>query len=32
MNITGSVLANFWRGKPVDGEQEDKLSQIISIN
>jgi BASS family bile acid:Na+ symporter len=26
MNITGSVLANFWRGKPVDGEQEDKLS------
>jgi BASS family bile acid:Na+ symporter len=32
MNITGSVLANFWRGKPVDGEQEYKLSQIISIN
>jgi BASS family bile acid:Na+ symporter len=32
MNITGSVLANFWRGKPVDGELEDKLSQIISIN
>ena len=24
MNITGSVLANFWRGKPADGEEEDK--------
>lgn len=22
MNVTGSVLANFWRGKPVDGEKE----------
>ena len=24
MNVTGSVLANFWRGKPVDGDEEDK--------
>ncbi len=24
MNVTGSVLANFWRGKPVDGNEEDK--------
>jgi BASS family bile acid:Na+ symporter len=23
MNVTGSVLANFWRGKPVKGEKED---------
>jgi bile acid:Na+ symporter, BASS family len=20
MNVTGSVLANYWRGKPVSGE------------
>jgi BASS family bile acid:Na+ symporter len=24
MNITGSVLANFWRGKPVNTDEEDK--------
>jgi BASS family bile acid:Na+ symporter len=24
MNITGSVLANFWRGKPVKEDEEDK--------
>jgi BASS family bile acid:Na+ symporter len=24
MNVTGSVLANYWRGKPVEGEEEDK--------
>lgn len=24
MNITGSVLANWWRGKPVKNEEEDK--------
>jgi bile acid:Na+ symporter, BASS family len=24
MNVTGSVLANFWRGKPVKGEDEVK--------
>jgi BASS family bile acid:Na+ symporter len=24
MNITGSVLANFWRGKPVEGEEEEE--------
>lgn len=28
MNITGSVLANFWRGKPVDGDEEDKSKSI----
>ena len=22
MNVTGSVLANYWRGKPVEGEEE----------
>jgi len=24
MNVTGSVLANFWRGKPVKEDEEDK--------
>jgi len=24
MNVTGSVLANYWRGKPVKGEEEVK--------
>ena len=24
MNVTGSVLANYWRGKPVEGEEEEK--------
>ena len=23
MNITGSILANYWRGKPVDGEKPE---------
>ena len=25
MNVTGSVLANYWRGKPVEGEKEIKI-------
>ena len=24
MNVTGSVLANYWRGKPIEGEEEVK--------
>ena len=24
MNVTGSVLANYWRGKPVEGEEDVK--------
>jgi hypothetical protein len=25
MNVTGSVLANYWRGKPVEVEGEEKV-------
>jgi bile acid:Na+ symporter, BASS family len=25
MNVTGSVLANFWRGKPVESEEDVKI-------
>lgn len=27
MNVTGSVLANYWRGKPVDEEEKTKGNQ-----
>jgi len=27
MNITGSVLANYWRGKPVEEEEEVKMQK-----
>jgi BASS family bile acid:Na+ symporter len=30
MNITGSVLANWWRGRPVKEEKNDQLTQVAS--
>jgi BASS family bile acid:Na+ symporter len=30
MNVTGSVLANFWRGKPVEGDEEDKRQSTFA--
>jgi BASS family bile acid:Na+ symporter len=32
MNITGSVLANWWRGKPVKDDKEDEKSLAKEIN
>ncbi len=29
MNVTGSVLANYWRGKPVKGDQNEQNTQVL---
>ena len=29
MNVTGSVLANFWRGKPVEGEEGESMKEKV---
>ena len=30
MNVTGSVLANYWRGKPVNEDEEDKRQSTFA--